>query len=170
MPLDQIKKEQIDSTPIDREYSSQALMIADQANQYLNYIYFDGSSHWQYLGLVSGDINVDYRLISSVTVLAGFEMIQRSTATISFDYLGGYIHGNAVPIPASEIFYDFTSGIRGVVCKMRHSSGTVPILPVQSKVIAGYHAVNVVNYYTFELINREVGSEQVWVTIGQSST
>jgi len=50
--------------PIDGSYSSQAAMIADQASQTAQYIYFDGSEYWEYLGTTTISI-ADYRAISA---------------------------------------------------------------------------------------------------------
>jgi len=49
--------------PIDGSYASQALMIADQASQTAQYIYFDGTAYWEYLGTTTPSI-ADYRQIS----------------------------------------------------------------------------------------------------------
>jgi hypothetical protein len=46
--------------PIEFDYGSQTAMIADQANQIADFIYFDGTAHWQYLGTTLGTI-ADYR-------------------------------------------------------------------------------------------------------------
>jgi hypothetical protein len=48
--------------PIDAAYSSQSVMIANQGNQTPNYIYYDGTSYWEYLGTTNGNIT-DYREI-----------------------------------------------------------------------------------------------------------
>jgi hypothetical protein len=49
--------------PIDGNYIDQTAMIADQGNQLVQYIYFDGTDYWEYLGTTNGDIT-DYRKIS----------------------------------------------------------------------------------------------------------
>jgi len=49
--------------PIDGSYTSQANMIADQVNQTAQYIYFDGTAYWEYLGTTTPSI-ADYRQIS----------------------------------------------------------------------------------------------------------
>jgi hypothetical protein len=49
--------------PVDGSYADQATMIADQANQLAQYIYFDGTNYWEYLGTTVGTI-ADYREIS----------------------------------------------------------------------------------------------------------
>jgi hypothetical protein len=49
--------------PIDGSYASEAAMIADQVNQTAQYIYFDGTSYWEYLGTTTPSI-ADYRQIS----------------------------------------------------------------------------------------------------------
>jgi len=49
--------------PVDGSYADQAAMIADQANQLAQYIYFDGTSYWEYLGTTVGTI-ADYREFS----------------------------------------------------------------------------------------------------------
>jgi acetyltransferase-like isoleucine patch superfamily enzyme len=48
--------------PIDGDYVDQTVMIADQPNQIANYIYYDGTSYWEYLGTTNGNIT-DYREI-----------------------------------------------------------------------------------------------------------
>jgi hypothetical protein len=50
--------------PIEFDYGSQTAMIADQANQIADFIYFDGTAHWQYLGTTLGTID-DYRPLSA---------------------------------------------------------------------------------------------------------
>jgi hypothetical protein len=166
MPLDLIKKQQIDSASVDKRYINQVAMIADQANQINGFIYFDGNNYWDYLGTVAGDIN-DYRLISSVTVISGFEMIEDNGSVVKFDYLGGYIYGNYTPVNSATITFDFTNGIRGVVSKMKFLRTSAPALPAEAKVVAGYFSVNTLNYLTFELVNKEPGFRNVWVTIAQ---
>jgi hypothetical protein len=49
--------------PIDGSYASEAAMIADQASQTAQYIYFDGTAYWEYLGTTTPSI-ADYRQIS----------------------------------------------------------------------------------------------------------
>jgi hypothetical protein len=46
--------------PVHLAYTSEANMIAGQANQIANFIYFDGTKYWEYLGTTNGTI-VDYR-------------------------------------------------------------------------------------------------------------
>jgi hypothetical protein len=46
--------------PVAGEYVTEAAMIADQGNQLAQYIYFDGTKYWEYLGTTNGTI-VDYR-------------------------------------------------------------------------------------------------------------
>jgi len=53
--------------PVDGSYADQAAMIADQGNQLAQYIYFDGTDYWEYLGTVVGNIT-DYRQFSSSLV------------------------------------------------------------------------------------------------------
>jgi hypothetical protein len=48
--------------PIDGDYVDQAAMIAAQTIQSAQYIYYDGTSYWEYLGTTNGDIT-DYREI-----------------------------------------------------------------------------------------------------------
>lgn len=45
--------------PIHRKYNSQAEMIADQQYQLKQFIYYDGTIYWEYLGTTNGDIS-DY--------------------------------------------------------------------------------------------------------------
>jgi hypothetical protein len=52
--------------PVHLAYTSEANMIAGQANQIANFIYFDGSFYWEYLGTTNGTI-ADYRDISGNT-------------------------------------------------------------------------------------------------------
>jgi hypothetical protein len=52
--------------PVHLSYTSEANMIAGQANQIANFIYFDGSFYWEYLGTTNGTI-ADYRDISGNT-------------------------------------------------------------------------------------------------------
>lgn len=57
-------------SPVDKEYESEASMIADQSNQFANFIYFDGDKYWEYLGTTNGDIT-DYRDITAGVVQRG---------------------------------------------------------------------------------------------------
>lgn len=165
MPLDKIKKEQVDISSIDKRYASQAAMILDQINQFDKFIYFDGTSYWEYLGTTVGDIT-DYRLFSFTIGNLDLEMLVEESDVVKFNRYGGYISGNDSP-RSGTITYDFSLGILGSVYKMKYSNTTTPSFPTGSKVIAGYYAINVVNYFTFELINKTPGSEEVWVTISQ---
>jgi hypothetical protein len=51
--------------PVHLKYTTQALMIADQANQVSGYIYFDATYYYEYLGTVLGTIE-DYRIVSGI--------------------------------------------------------------------------------------------------------
>jgi len=50
--------------PIHKKYTSEAEMIADQQYQLKQFIYYDGSVYWEYLGTTNGDIT-DYNIFSS---------------------------------------------------------------------------------------------------------
>jgi hypothetical protein len=54
MSLVKINKQQVELTPIDKNYTSQSEMIEDQLNQFVDFIYSDGENFWQYLGTTSG--------------------------------------------------------------------------------------------------------------------
>jgi len=54
----------IDIPPIEESYASQAAMIADQGDQLMDYIYYDGAQYWHYLGTTTGTI-ADYREFNS---------------------------------------------------------------------------------------------------------
>jgi hypothetical protein len=54
--------------PVHLAYTSEANMIAGQANQIANFIYFDGTKYWEYLGTTNGTI-VDYRAWSGGDVV-----------------------------------------------------------------------------------------------------
>lgn len=165
MALDKIKKEQVDISTIDKRYASQGDMIADQAAQYDKFIYFDGTSYWEYLGTTAGTI-ADYRLFSFTLSNLSLEMIETASSVVKFDSYGGYIHGNAAPI-TTAISFDFTNAILGVVSKMKYLNNTPLVFPAESKIIAGYYSINALNYFTFELVKKDVGDEEVWVTISQ---
>lgn len=164
--MDLIKKQQIDASSIDKRYASEAAMIADQANQIDKYLYFDGTSYWEYLGTTLGTI-ADYRLLSFTISGLNLEMLETQSNTVKFDRYGGYMHGNAGEI-SGVITFDFTNGLLGVVSKMKYVGYSAPTLPVQAKVIAGYFAIDYsINYVTFELVKKDIGSEEVWVTVSQ---
>lgn len=57
--------------PIDGDYVDQAAMIAAQTIQSAQYIYYDGTSYWEYLGTINGDI-YDYRRLESPPVLNSY--------------------------------------------------------------------------------------------------
>jgi hypothetical protein len=60
--------------PVLNSYNSQSVMITDQGNQLSNYLYYDGSSYWEYLGTTNGNIS-DYRKIGgSVTPGLGLSL------------------------------------------------------------------------------------------------
>jgi hypothetical protein len=50
--------------PVHKVYASQIQMFSDQSNQVYNYLYFDGTTYWVYLGTTNGDIT-DYRLLDT---------------------------------------------------------------------------------------------------------
>ena len=49
--------------PVHKSYVSQVAMIGDQQYQLKSFIYFDGSSYWEYLGTTNGNIS-DYRIFA----------------------------------------------------------------------------------------------------------
>jgi hypothetical protein len=70
--------------PVNGSYANQAAMIAAQATQVDQYIYYDGTSYWEYLGTTNGNIT-DYRRIDNPLTL-GFGL--------SFDLSGNLRLGN----------------------------------------------------------------------------
>ncbi len=70
--------------PVNGSYANQAAMIAAQATQVDQYIYYDGTSYWEYLGTTNGNIT-DYRRIDNPITL-GFGL--------SFDLSGNLRLGN----------------------------------------------------------------------------
>jgi hypothetical protein len=50
--------------PVAESYINQSAMIANQSGQTSNYIYYDGTSYWEYIGTTNGNIS-DYREIAS---------------------------------------------------------------------------------------------------------
>jgi hypothetical protein len=66
MSLVKINKQQVELTPIDKNYTSQSEMIEDQSNQFVDFIYSDGENFWQYLGTTNGDIT-DYKSLGGVS-------------------------------------------------------------------------------------------------------
>lgn len=50
--------------PVHKKYLNQSAMIADQQYQLKQFIYFDGTSYWEYLGTTNGNIS-DYREFGS---------------------------------------------------------------------------------------------------------
>jgi hypothetical protein len=81
----------IDTPPIDNNsYVDQTAMIADQANQLVQYIYFDGADYWEYLGTTNGDIT-DYRKISdSNTDSYQGQMGRTSAGVVNISTIGTY--------------------------------------------------------------------------------
>jgi hypothetical protein len=53
--------------PVDGSYANQAAMIAAQATQTSKYLYYDGTSYWEYLGTTNGDIT-DYRFLGGTSI------------------------------------------------------------------------------------------------------
>jgi hypothetical protein len=71
--------------PVDGSYADQAAMIAAQSSQIAQYIYFDGTDYWEYLGTTNGDIT-DYRNIGSAFwPLAGTGTGPKANGTIEVD-------------------------------------------------------------------------------------
>ena len=66
MSLVKINKQQVELTPIDKNYTSQNEMIEDQSNQFVDFIYSDGENFWQYLGTTSSDIT-DYKSLGGAS-------------------------------------------------------------------------------------------------------
>jgi hypothetical protein len=64
--------------PVLNSYISQSVMIADQGSQLSGYLYYDGTSYWEYLGTTTGTIS-DYRAFGGVVDI-GFGL--------SYDILG----------------------------------------------------------------------------------
>lgn len=107
-----------------------------------------------------GLTDVDY-----LPLLTNLELIETSSPIIKFDNMSGYVHGNNSPI-TSSISFDFSQAIRGVVNFMTHNASSLTF-PIQGKVIAGYYSPNVNNYISFQLINKSLSNEVVWITISQ---
>lgn len=66
--------------PVAGEYASEVAMIADQGNQLAQYIYFDGTKYWEYLGTTNGSI-VDYRAWSGGDIVQPNGLVQIGTYT-----------------------------------------------------------------------------------------
>jgi hypothetical protein len=71
--------------PVNGSYADQAAMIAAQGSQIAQYIYFDGTDYWEYLGTTNGDIT-DYRNIGGAFwPLAGTGTGPKANGTIDVD-------------------------------------------------------------------------------------
>lgn len=70
------------SPPIDGNYASQAAMIAAQGSQTAQYIYFDSSQYWEYLGTTAGTIS-DYRAISYGISSLTTNFIPKATSAVT---------------------------------------------------------------------------------------
>ncbi len=91
--------------------------------------------------------------------------ILSSTATVKFDQVGGYIHGNAGAI-TGNITFDFANEILGSTAFMLHNSSTPPTFPTEAKIISGAYQTSTDNYIWFCLTKTTTG-RVVQVTIGQ---
>lgn len=76
--------------PIDGSYPDEVAMIADQANQIPQYIYYDGSYYWEYLGTTNEEID-DYRRISNPPILDSYSS-ESSMISNQSDQIGDYIY------------------------------------------------------------------------------
>jgi hypothetical protein len=91
--------------------------------------------------------------------------IEITEASVKFDKVGGYIHGNGGAI-TGNITFDFTGEILGSTAFMLHNSATAPTFPAETRIIKGSYVVNTDNYIWFCLT--KVGAGRiVQVTISQ---
>ena len=75
--------------PVLNSYISQSVMIADQGSQLSGYLYYDGTSYWEYLGTTTGTIS-DYRAFGGVVDI-GFGLSYDTQGNIQLgfeDYAG----------------------------------------------------------------------------------
>jgi hypothetical protein len=113
--------------PVHLAYTSEANMIAGQSNQIANFIYFDGSFYWEYLGTTDGDID-DYRIWTGGFV----EWVERENNTVLFDKK--YIIGNAAA-RTGNILFDFTGAKLGAETEMRHADASAFTFPAEAKLM-----------------------------------
>jgi len=120
--------------PVDGSYADQAAMIAAQGSQIAQYIYFDGTDYWEYLGTTNGDIT-DYRQIGSGSggafwPLAGTNLGAPVTGDIEID-----------PTITQRIYQDDGAGVfseigfyqaLAVILKTEQSSGDVSQLVINT--------------------------------------
>jgi hypothetical protein len=141
--------------PIDGEYANQAAMIAAQASQTAQYIYYDNASYWEYLGTTNGNIN-DYRRISFnivgpttngnvLTIMAGVPTWQAPVSTSKWTDLTGGIYRDSRVLVGNTTFSDSTSKFEVFGnAKIATSSGNfTPVLYVENTGSAGFENKNV---------------------------
>jgi hypothetical protein len=118
--------------PVNGSYADQAAMIAAQGSQIAQYIYFDGTDYWEYLGTTNGDIT-DYRQIGSGSSgafwpLAGTGTGPKANGTIEVDpAFGGAIisHDDGTSVSVYEVGSGFSGIVSGNLTE-RSSFGAFP--------------------------------------------
>lgn len=76
--------------PVLNSYTTQSLMIAGQGSQISGYLYYDGTSYWEYLGTTNGNIT-DYREVGGGSITPGLGLSLDSLNRIQLgteDYVG----------------------------------------------------------------------------------
>jgi hypothetical protein len=110
--------------PILNSYINQSAMIADQVNQISNYIYYDGTSYYEYLGTTNGDIT-DYRRISFniygtatngnvLTIVAGVPTWQAPASGSKWTDTTGGIYRDSRVLVGGTTFTDSTAKLEVV--------------------------------------------------------
>ena len=141
--------------PVDGEYVNQAAMIAAQASQTAQYIYYDNASYWEYLGTTNGNIN-DYRRISFnivgpttngnvLTIVAGVPTWQAPVSTSKWTDLTGGIYRDSRVLVGNTTFSDSTSKFEVFGnAKIAASSGNfTPVLTIENTGSASWDFKNV---------------------------
>jgi hypothetical protein len=132
--------------PVDGSYANQAAMIAAQATQTPKYLYYDGTSYWEYLGTTNGNIT-DYRTLSSYQ-----EASHRESNTILFD--NDYVTGINSSARTGNILFDFTGAKLAACTVMKHQDSGTFTFPAEAMLMFDTVDISttVANYFMFSIV------------------
>jgi hypothetical protein len=99
-------------SPVRNSYTNESSMISDQSNQVEDYLYYDGTSYWQYLGTTNGNIT-DYRQVT-VPIYGIDGIVNQGSNELT---LGGFIIEpttefkgfNDIPLSVTSILNNLTT-------------------------------------------------------------
>ena len=127
--------------PVDGEYANQAAMIAAQGTQTAQYIYYDNTSYWEYLGTTNGNIS-DYREIGGLPEL--YE-------SITFAQLQTLISGSSLQPGKLYLINDFQT-IHRIINTTTINTGPIePLISVATSTTTLSRAARSITYPNDEI-------------------